>query len=94
MQCAREQDDDHQPTHHDEPNHLLLLSDSIAAHALSRLCDLGQDILSGQIASSDDAKADSKAFAIAPEPALGSTDHRSRDNDKARRNDDGVQGMV
>lgn len=91
LQCAREQDDDHHPsqphpsfhaTTTTNRNNVLLLGDSIAAHALSRLCNLGQHILSGQIASSDDTEADSKAFAIAPEPALGSTDHRSRDNDK------------
>lgn len=53
----------------------LFPGDSITAHAFSRLGDLVQDILTGEIACSDDAGANSEALAIAPEPAPGGPNH-------------------
>ena len=53
----------------------LFPGDSVTAHAFSRLGNLGQDILTGEIASSDDAGANREALAIAPEPAPGGPNH-------------------
>ena len=58
-----------------EARHSLLPSNAVTAHALSRLRDLGQQVLSCEVARSDNTSSDRKALAIAPEPALRSTDH-------------------
>lgn len=71
--------------------YILLTGNSITAHALARLGDLGQHILSSQVASSQHTSPDRKTFAIAPEPAPRGTDH---DEDIWRysvRDDQGVK---
>lgn len=53
----------------------LLPGNSVTAHALTSLGDLGQYVLAGQIAGTDDASADSETATIAADPAPGSTYH-------------------
>lgn len=55
--------------------YILFTGNSVTAHPLTRLGNLGQHILPSQVASSQHTSTDRKTFAIAPEPAPRGTDH-------------------
>ena len=48
---------------------ILLLRDAVAAHALARVVDLAQDILSDDVTGADDAHSDGDGRAVPTEPA-------------------------
>ena len=54
---------------------VLLFRNAIAAHALPRVVDLGENILRDSIPSADDADADSNGRAVPAQPAARRREH-------------------
>jgi len=57
---------------------ILLLRDAVAAHALTRVIDLAQDILSDDVTGADDAHSDGDGRAVPTEPAPCGAKHAGK----------------
>lgn len=55
--------------------HLLFLCDAVAAHALTRIIDLVQDILGGDVSGANDADSDGNGRPIVAQPASCGREH-------------------
>lgn len=69
---------------------VLFLGRALTAHALASLCNLGEDVLTGNISHPQHTKANGKVGSIAPKPVSCGSYHDSRFIHDTIRTGDGM----